>query len=252
MRERFSDSTEPLDRIKKVLGVAPARSPLFPHFVQRTSHTRILYTQKSSQQRNLTHLTAFLIGWRGSARNCQKSYRQLLYHCSSDTEPCIFELRGFVVLRSRFRLLLLSGPLVPADASMGLAAASVFVLKAVAAWIGLQWVLQMVGERIPVVKPVVAVMRVVDDFALVAGTTLCALLVLLPSFVFVVLEVFRYIQVRSHARPAKTVADYMERMVEIINELDTMGNRMRGAALRLNMSEAETIVRSCAVVVLRN
>ena len=116
---------------------------------------------------------------------------------------------------------------------MGLAAASVFVLKVVAAWIALQWVLQVVGERVPRVRPVVAAMKVVDDFALVAGTTLCALLVLLPSFVFVVLEVFRYVQVQSRARPAKTVADYMERVVDIINELEVMGDRMRASSLTL-------------------
>jgi hypothetical protein len=129
---------------------------------------------------------------------------------------------------------------------MGLAAASVFVLKLVAAWIALQWVLQVVGERVPRVRPVVAAMKVVDDFALVAFTTLCALLVLLPSFVFVVLEVFRYVQVRSRARPAKTVADYMERIVDIVNELEVMGDRMRASALTLlNSPEEESTTTVC-------
>lgn len=126
---------------------------------------------------------------------------------------------------------------------MGLAAASVLVLKVAAAWIALQWVLQLVGERVPRVRLVVSAMKVVDDFALVAGTTLCALLVLLPSFVFVVLEVFKYVQVRSRARPAKGVADYMERVVEIVNELEAMGDRMRAASLTLHASEEEIVVR---------
>lgn len=125
---------------------------------------------------------------------------------------------------------------------MGLAAAIVLVLKVVAAWIVLQWVLQMAGERVPSVRPVVAAMKVVDDFALVAGTTLCALLVLLPSFVFVVLEVFRFVQVRSRDRPAKSVADYMERVVDIVNDLEAMGDRLREAAVRLWVSEAEVLV----------
>lgn len=126
---------------------------------------------------------------------------------------------------------------------MGLAATSVFALKAVAAWIALQWVLQVVGERVPRVRPVVAAMKAVDDFALVTGTTLCALLLLLPSFVFVVLEVFRYVQVESRARPAKSVADHMARVVDIMNELEVMGDRMKGAALTLRSTEGETTVR---------
>ncbi|KAJ4345807.1 uncharacterized protein N0V89_011942 [Didymosphaeria variabile] len=132
---------------------------------------------------------------------------------------------------------------------MGLAAASVVVLEVLAAWIALQCVLERVGERVSSVRPVVKAMKVVDDFALVAGTTLCALLVLLPSFVFVVLEVFRYVQVRSRDReerpaqnvmdPGKTITAHMERVVGIIDELDGMGERMRQAAMSLNHGEVE-------------
>ncbi|KAF1969868.1 hypothetical protein BU23DRAFT_231300 [Bimuria novae-zelandiae CBS 107.79] len=124
---------------------------------------------------------------------------------------------------------------------MALAAATVLVLEAAAAWLALQWMLVVVGERVPRARTVVAGMRVVDAFALVAGTTLCALLVLLPSFVFVVLEVFRFVQVRTHAKPAKSVKDYMERVVEIVNELEAMGERMREAAIRLNEGGMETV-----------
>lgn len=124
---------------------------------------------------------------------------------------------------------------------MGVATATLLVLKAVAAWIAVQWVLQAVVERVPRVRPVVVVMKGMEEYALVAGTTLCALLVLLPSFVFVVLEVFRYVQVSSRSQPAKSVSDYMERIVGIINELEALGERMRQAALRLNLGEAETM-----------
>ncbi|KAL1604000.1 hypothetical protein SLS60_005592 [Paraconiothyrium brasiliense] len=133
---------------------------------------------------------------------------------------------------------------------MGLVAASVVVLEVLAAWIALQCVLERVGERVARVRPVVKAMKVVDDFALVAGTTLCALLVLLPSFVFVVLEVFRYVQLRSRTGdaqqeqnvtdPAKTITAHMERVVGIIDELDAMGERMRQAALSLNHGEEQT------------
>ncbi|KAF9736069.1 hypothetical protein PMIN06_002983 [Paraphaeosphaeria minitans] len=131
---------------------------------------------------------------------------------------------------------------------MGLAAAVVFGMQVLGAWIALQCTLDRVGARVARVRPVVAAMKVVDNFALVAGTTLCALLVLLPSFVFVVLEVFRFVQVRSRGDgndspgeqrggdPGKTITAHMERVVGIVDELDAMGERMRRAALSLNLN----------------
>ncbi|KAL5385408.1 hypothetical protein DPSP01_004865 [Paraphaeosphaeria sporulosa] len=136
---------------------------------------------------------------------------------------------------------------------MGLAAAVLFGLQVLAGWIALQCALDRVGERVARVRPVVAAMKVIDNFALVAGTTLCALLVLLPSFVFVVLEVFRFVQVRSRGDgndsrdeqrggdPSKTITAHMERVVGIVDELDAMGERMRQAALSLNLGEAQVI-----------
>lgn len=140
---------------------------------------------------------------------------------------------------------------------MGFAAAPIVVLQLLAAWIALQCILVRVGEQVQTVRPVVAAMKVVNDFALVAGTTLCALLVLLPSFVFVVLEVFRYVQVRVRSGdslfptqpmnmtdPSKTLTAHMERVVAVIDELDAMGDQLRQAALSLNLEGKEVIVRT--------
>lgn len=147
---------------------------------------------------------------------------------------------------------------------MGLAAAAVFTLQVLGAWIALQCALERMGDRVARVRPVVAAMKAVDNFALVAGTTLCALLVLLPSFVFVVLEVFRFVQVRSRGNgdavandsrsqergedPTKTITAHMERVVAIVDELDAMGERLRQAALSLTPGDvqapAQVIVRS--------
>jgi hypothetical protein len=136
---------------------------------------------------------------------------------------------------------------------MGLAAAAMLVVGVLAAWIAVQCALERVGERVSRVRPVVAFMKVVNDFALVAGTTLCALLVLLPSFVFVVLEVFRFVQVRSRgddsrgqqagSDPTKTITAHMERVVGIVDELDAMAERMRQAASSLKLGEAQVMVR---------
>lgn len=138
---------------------------------------------------------------------------------------------------------------------MGFAAAAFVAVEVLAGWIALQCTLERVGERVARVRPVVKAMKVIDNFALVAGTTLCALLVLLPSFVFVVLEVFRFVQVRSRGDaddspselaggdPSKTLTAHMERVVGIVDELDAMGERMRQAALSLKMGEAQVTVR---------
>ncbi|KAF2442332.1 hypothetical protein P171DRAFT_65768 [Karstenula rhodostoma CBS 690.94] len=138
---------------------------------------------------------------------------------------------------------------------MGLVLVAVQLL---AGWIALQCTLERVGERFARVRPLVKAMKVVDGFALVAGTTLCALLVLLPSFVFVVLEVFRFVQVRCRGDadadandspgeerggdPRKTITAHMERVVGIVDELDAMGERIRQAALSLTMGgEAQVL-----------
>jgi len=129
---------------------------------------------------------------------------------------------------------------------MGLVALVMLLLEAAALWIVLQYILILLVDRVPAGRRVVDMMKTAEDFALVAGTTLGALLVLLPSFVFVVLEVFRYVHVRGQSHPAKTVADYMARVVDIVNELEGMGDRMRHAAVRLHMGDTETMVKCLA------
>jgi hypothetical protein len=70
----------------------------------------------------------------------------------------------------------------------------------------------------------------------------------------VVLEVFRFVQVRSRGHDSrgpqsgsdltKTITAHMERVVGIVDELDAMGERMRQAALSLKRGEAQVMVRT--------
>jgi hypothetical protein len=127
---------------------------------------------------------------------------------------------------------------------MAFTTATLLFVKVVAVWVILQWVLECGESRVPVVKPVVKFMRAANSFAATAGTTLCALLVLLPSFVFVVLEVFGYVRKRTRSIAPKSLSEFVERGVTIINELEALGERIRQAAVKLGMDEEENMV-SC-------
>ncbi|KAF2636196.1 hypothetical protein P280DRAFT_522440 [Massarina eburnea CBS 473.64] len=122
---------------------------------------------------------------------------------------------------------------------MALTTITLFLLKALAVWIVVQWVLESGENRLPAVKPAVEFMRSCNSFAATTGTTFCALLVLLPSLVFVMLEVFGYIRERTRSLPSKSLSEYVERGVRIINELEALGDRIRQAAARLNVDEEE-------------
>ncbi|CAI6273181.1 unnamed protein product [Periconia digitata] len=134
---------------------------------------------------------------------------------------------------------------------MALTAVTLLVLKAVVVWIAVQWVLECGESRAPFVKPALTFMRAANSFAATAGTTLCALLVLLPSFVFVVLEVFGYVRERTRSLPSKSLSGYVERGVRIISELEALGERIRQAAVKLNVGDEETMCeQSTPVTVL--
>lgn len=116
------------------------------------------------------------------------------------------------------------------------------ILKAVGVWITVQWALECGESRVPFVKPAIKFMRAANSFAATAGTTLCALLVLLPSFTFVVLEVFGYVRERTRSLPSKSLSGYVERGVLIISELEALGERIRQAAVKLDEGDEEILV----------
>ncbi|KAF1949416.1 hypothetical protein CC80DRAFT_540256 [Byssothecium circinans] len=122
---------------------------------------------------------------------------------------------------------------------MALTTATLLVLKAVAVWILVQCGLELVETRLPAVTPGIKFMRACNSFAATTGTTFCALLVLLPSFVFVVLEVFGYVRERTRMLPSKSLSEYVERGVRIINELEALGERVRMAATKLSMDDEQ-------------
>jgi hypothetical protein len=125
---------------------------------------------------------------------------------------------------------------------MGLAVASVFLLKVAAVWIVLQWGFNALIPRVSSLRPVVGFMKKVNEFLMNAGVTLCALLVLLPSFVFVVLEVFGYVRQRTRSMQAKTLPEYVAHGVGILQGLEAMGERIREVALSLTADIEETMV----------
>jgi hypothetical protein len=134
---------------------------------------------------------------------------------------------------------------------MGLAVASVLLLKAAAVWIVLQWGIEMLISSAPWLLPtsrapsliaVAKFMKRVNRFVVDAGVTFCALLVLLPSFVFIVLEVFGYVRQRTRAIQAKTLPEYVARGVAVLQGLEIMGERLREVALGLTADVEETMV----------
>ncbi|KAF2682541.1 hypothetical protein K458DRAFT_419962 [Lentithecium fluviatile CBS 122367] len=126
---------------------------------------------------------------------------------------------------------------------MGLAVALVFLLKAAAAWIMLQLGLDALIPRFPSLRPGAVFMKKANGFLMNAGVTFCALLVLLPSFVFVVLEVFGYVRQRTRSLQAKTLPEYVAHGVGVLQGLEVMGERIREVALSLTADVEETIVR---------
>jgi hypothetical protein len=134
---------------------------------------------------------------------------------------------------------------------MGLAVASVLLLKVAAVWIVLQWVVEglissapwlVKTSRAPRLIAVARCMKRVNGFVVDAGVTFCALLVLLPSFVFIVLEVFGYVRQRTRATQAKTLPEYVARGVAVLQGLEIMGERLREVALGLTADVEETMV----------
>jgi hypothetical protein len=134
---------------------------------------------------------------------------------------------------------------------MGLAVASVLLLKGAAVWIVLQlgieglvssapWLLPT--SRAPRLIAVAKFMKRVNGFVVDAAVTFCALLVLLPSFVFIVLEVFGYVRQRTRAIQAKTLPEYVARGVGVLQGLEIMGERLREVALGLTADLEETMV----------
>ncbi|PVI08245.1 hypothetical protein DM02DRAFT_648300 [Periconia macrospinosa] len=123
----------------------------------------------------------------------------------------------------------------------------VLVLKAAVVWIVVQWALECGESRAPtLVKSVINFMRAANSFAATAFTTLCALLVLFPSFVFVVLEIFGYVRERTRSLPSKSLSEYVERGVRIISELEALGDRIRQAAVKLDLGDEETMCEQSA------
>jgi len=125
---------------------------------------------------------------------------------------------------------------------MGLAVASVVLLKVAAVWILVQLGIEALIPRAPWLISVAGFMKRVNVFMLDAGVTFCALLVLLPSFVFVVLEVFRYVRQRTRAMQAKTLPEYVAQGVGVLQGLEIMGERLREVALGLTVDVEETMV----------
>jgi hypothetical protein len=125
-------------------------------------------------------------------------------------------------------------------ANMGLV---VGTLQVAAVWILLQLGLDALVLRVPSLEPIGKFMKKANKFFLHAGVTFCALLVLLPSFVFVVLEVFGYVRQRIRSLQAKTLPEYIAHGVDVLQGMEVMGERIRGVALSLTADVEEPIVR---------
>jgi hypothetical protein len=125
---------------------------------------------------------------------------------------------------------------------MGLAVASVLLLKVGVAWIVIQWGIEALVSRAPWLRTAGRFMKRANVFLVDAGVTFCALLVLLPSFVFIVLEVFGYVRQRTRNIQAKTMPEYVAQGVGVLQGLEIMGERLREVALGLTTDVEETMV----------
>lgn len=125
---------------------------------------------------------------------------------------------------------------------MAFATVAVLFIKTLVGWILLQWVLELLVPRAPRAKRVLSFIRSANSYITTAVLTFGALLVLLPSLLFVTLEVFDHVRSSIDWRPAKSLSDYVTRGVRVINELETLGERMRHAASELGTSDREVLV----------